>query len=69
MVLLGHKKSDNTLLYMRLDQKLFKDMDHSFITRIAHNAQETCDLVEIGFDYATGEYGNGGKPSESANDH
>jgi hypothetical protein len=61
MVFLEHKKCDNTLLYMRLDQKLFKDMDDSFITCIAHNAQETCDLVEIGFDYATGEYGDGGK--------
>jgi len=61
MAFLGHKKSDNTLLYVQLDQKLFKDMDDSFITRIAHNAQEACGLVEVGFDYVTGEYSDGGK--------
>ena len=33
MAFLGHKKSDNTLLYVQLDQKLFKDTDDSFITR------------------------------------
>jgi len=58
---LGHKKSDNTLLYVQLDKKLFKDMDDSFITRIAHNAQEACGLVEVGFGYVTGEYSDGGK--------
>jgi len=61
MAFLGHKKSDNTLLYVQLDQKLFKDMDDSFITRIAHNAQEACGLIEVGFDYVTGEYSDGGK--------
>jgi integrase len=61
MAFLGHKKSDNTLLYVQLDQKLFKDMDDSFITRIAHNAQEACGLVEVGFNYVTGEYSDGGK--------
>jgi hypothetical protein len=61
MAFLGHKKSDNTLLYVQLDQKPFKDMDDSFITRIAHNAQEACGLVEVGFDYVTGEYSDGGK--------
>jgi len=61
MAFLGHKKSDNTLLCIQLDQKLFKDMDDSFITRIAHNAQEACGLVEVGFDYIAGEYSDGGK--------
>ena len=61
MAFLGHKKSENTLLYVQLDQKLFKDTDESFTTRIAHNAQEACGLIEVGFDYITGEYNDGGK--------
>ena len=61
MAFLGHKKSDNTLLYIQLDQKLFKEGDDTFMTRIAHNAQEACGLIEVGFDYITGEYNDGGK--------
>ncbi len=61
MAFLGHKNSDAALLYVQLDQKLFKDMGDSFITRIAHNAQETCELAEVGFDHVTGEYNDGGK--------
>lgn len=61
MTFLGHKKSDNTLLYVQLDQKLFQGMDDSFITRIAHNVQEAAALVEVGFEYVTGEYDDGGK--------
>lgn len=61
MNFLGHKKIDNTMLYIQLDEKLFKDWDDSFITKVAHNVQEACALVETGFEYVTGEYTDGGK--------
>ena len=49
MAFLGHKKSDNTLLYVQLDEKLFKDQDDQFIVKTAHNAEEAAKLGEIGF--------------------
>ncbi len=61
MAFLGHKKSDNTLLYVQLDEKLFKEDNDNFITHVAHNVQEACRLIETGFEYVTGEYNNGGK--------
>jgi integrase len=61
MAFLGHKKSDTTLMYIQLDQKLFKQSDDSFITRIAQNVEEAAELVEVGFEYVTGEYTDGGK--------
>jgi integrase len=61
MAFLGHKRSENTMMYVQLDEKLFKDYSDNFITRVAHNVQEACPLVETGFEYVTGEYNDGGK--------
>ena len=61
MAFLGHKKSDNTLLYVQLDQKLFKDHTDSFTVRVAHNVGEAVAFTEAGFEYITGSYGDGGK--------
>ncbi|HMK94790.1 MAG TPA: hypothetical protein VK536_05235 [Candidatus Limnocylindrales bacterium] len=58
---LGHKKVDNTLLYVQIDEKLFKDWNDNFITHIAHNVQEAHSLVETGFEHVTGEYNDSGK--------
>jgi integrase len=58
---LGHKKFENTELYIQLDRKLFNGSDDSFTTRIAHNIQEAATLVEVGFEYVTGDYDDGGK--------
>jgi integrase len=61
MTFLGHKRVENTLLYVQLDEKLFKEWNDNFITRVAHNVQEACALVETGFEFITGEYNDGGK--------
>jgi len=61
MSFLGHKKIDNTLIYVQIDQKLFKDADDGFIVRVAHNVGEAVALIEAGFEYVTGEYCDGGK--------
>jgi integrase len=50
MAFLGHKKSDNTLLYVQLDEKLFKDSDDQFIIKTAHSVEEAAKLGEIGFE-------------------
>jgi len=50
MAFLSRKKSDNTLLYVQLDQKLFKDSDDQFTIKTAHNAEEAAKLGEIDFE-------------------
>jgi integrase len=59
---LGHRNIENTRLYIQLEKSLFKNLPNDqFETRIAHNAEESCKLIEVGFEYVTGEYNDGGK--------
>jgi integrase len=59
--LLGHKNIQNTLIYIDLESKLFKESNEGFTSRVAHNVGEACSLIEAGFEYVTGEYNDGGK--------
>jgi integrase len=59
--LLGHKNIQNTLIYIDLEAKLFHDSNEGYTTRIALDAGEACSLIEVGFEYVTGEYNDGGK--------
>jgi hypothetical protein len=52
MAFLGHKKSDNTLLYVQLDQKLFNDTQDEFTVKTAKNPEEAAKLIEVGFQLA-----------------
>jgi hypothetical protein len=48
--------------YIQLEKSLFKKLPNDMlITRIACNTEEACSFIEIGFEYVTGEYDNGGK--------
>jgi len=59
---LGHREVKNTMLYIQLDKQLFQNFaEDQFITRVAHNVEEACSLIESNFDYITGEYNDGGK--------
>jgi integrase/predicted RNA-binding Zn-ribbon protein involved in translation (DUF1610 family) len=59
---LGHKSIENTRLYIQLEKNLFKSLPNDqFITRLAFTAEDACKLVEVGFEYITGEYHDGGK--------
>jgi integrase len=59
---LGHKNIENTRLYIQLEKNLFKNLPaDQFITRLAFNAEDACKLIEVGFEYITGEYNDGGK--------
>lgn len=59
--LLGHKNIQNTLIYIDLESKLFTSASDGFTVRVAHNVGEALNLVEVGFEYVTGEYSDGGK--------
>ena len=61
MQFLGHRKIENTLLYIQLANSIFKDHDDKYVCKIAKTTQEAMQLVELGFDYVTGEYTDGGK--------
>ena len=62
MKLPGHKRIDNTLVYINLENAIFKtSKDDEFTARVAHNVKEACDLIEVGFQYVTGGYKDGGK--------
>jgi len=43
---LGHKRSDNTDLYIQIEQKLFQETDDDFTIRVAHNVEEAIQLEE-----------------------
>jgi integrase len=59
---LGHKNIENTRLYIQLEKNLFKSLPNDqFITRLAFNAEDACKLLDVGFEYITGEYNDGGK--------
>jgi integrase len=58
MKMLGHKNIKNTLIYTQLLP--FQENDQ-FISKVAENAKEACQLIEDGWDYVTGEYSDGGK--------
>ncbi|MEM2202644.1 MAG: hypothetical protein QW595_03315 [Candidatus Bathyarchaeia archaeon] len=52
MKFLRHKKIDNTMIYVQLDQALFEDSEE-YTCKIAHNINEAAALIEAGFEYVT----------------
>jgi integrase len=60
--LLGHKCIQSTLVYIDYEKAVFDSpTQEEFTAKVAENAQEACKLVEVGFDYVTGDYNDGGK--------
>jgi integrase len=49
--LLGHKNIQNTAIYITLESTLFQANDDEFHPAVAKNLEETCKLVEVGFEY------------------
>ncbi|MCK4668730.1 hypothetical protein KAT21_01240 [Candidatus Bathyarchaeota archaeon] len=50
MQFLGHKRIENTLRYIQLEQTLYTESD-DYICKIADNVKEVKELIETGFDY------------------
>jgi len=48
---LGHKKIENTLLYIQLAEAIFMDTCDEFTVRVASKPEEIKSLLEIGFEY------------------
>jgi len=50
--MLGHRSIDNTLIYITLEQTLFGSPENlEFHVKVAHNLEEACELIKVGFDY------------------
>ena len=61
MEFLGHRDIRNTMRYIQLEKALFNSGNDQFHVKVARNVEEACALVEVGFDYITGSYNDGGK--------
>jgi len=49
------------MVYINLEVALFTDRNDEFHVAVAKTTEEACKLVEVGFEYVTGEYQDGGK--------
>ena len=56
--LLGHRSIKTTLRYIQLADI---PQEERFISKVAMNVKEATELIELGFEYVTGEYDDGGK--------
>lgn len=59
--LLGHKRIENTMIYINLEAAVFTDQTDEFHVAVAENTEEVVKLVKVGFEYVTGDYDDGGK--------
>lgn len=48
---LGHKKLDTTLLYIQIEQALFKETSDEFTVKVAKKSDDVKALLEVGFEY------------------
>jgi len=51
MNLLGHRKIDNTMIYINLERALFQAADEEFHVKVAETSVEIKGLLEVGFEY------------------
>lgn len=62
--ILRHRNILNTMIYIHLEKAIFSSTDtNEYHVRVSKNVEEACELVKAGFEYVTGEYGDGGKIS------
>jgi integrase len=60
--LFRHRNIRNTLVYITLEKGLFgQQCIDEYHVKVADNVEEAIKLVEVGFEYVTGDYGDGGK--------
>jgi integrase len=50
MQILGHKNIKNTLIYIQLEEALFKD-EIDYVSKVAKTENEACVLIEAGFEF------------------
>ena len=60
--LLRHKNIRNTLIYITIEKGLYREQSaDEFHVKVAKNVEEAVKLIEVGFEYVTGDYNDGGK--------
>ncbi len=50
MQVLGHKNIKNTLIYIQLDEALFKG-EIDYVSKVAKTEKDAMELIEAGFDF------------------
>jgi integrase len=58
---LGHKSLQSTQIYINMEQALFSNSTNEYHVKIAESVEQAVALIEVGFEYVTGEYNDGGK--------
>ncbi|MEM2352374.1 MAG: site-specific integrase [Thermoproteota archaeon] len=51
MKFLGHKNIKNTLIYIQLEEAIFRSQEDEFICKAAQTVDEAKTLIEVGFEY------------------
>ena len=60
--LLGHRSVQSTMVYIDYEKGCFgSSASEEFTVKVALNADDACKLIEVGFEYVTGDYTDGGK--------
>jgi hypothetical protein len=58
----GHKSMQSIMFYIDVAKVIFGSGEYDeYTVRVANNVGEATSLIEAGFEYVTGEYGDGGK--------
>jgi integrase len=60
-IMLGHRSIVSTMVYINIESAIFLTGTDEWTSKVAQNATQACQLIETGFEYVTGEYGDGGK--------
>jgi hypothetical protein len=51
--LLWHKSILNTQLYVNMEKVFFSESTEEYTVKVASNIEESCKLVEVGFEFVT----------------
>jgi integrase len=58
---LGHRSLQSTQIYINTEQALFSGSVNEYHVKVASTVEQAKALIEVGFEYVTGEYDDGGK--------
>ena len=51
--MLGHRSLTNTQIYVNMEQMIFNSAPNDYIVKVASTIEESCKLLEVGFEYVT----------------
>jgi hypothetical protein len=49
------------MVYINLEKAVFASREDEFHVHVAKSTDEACKLIQVGFEYVTGEYNDGDK--------